>query len=186
MILNMPNFGLFVLLGVISGTASTVAFVMIPEDFRIVIGNSVVLSTPSIAPGLIFGIIFGSLLKYRGLAETKTAALYALASTASYFVAVHMMIQNYLRLEEPWQFAMILGATASTCLTAAAAALLPFTRRLVPIALMVLSGCSPGAMAELTVGLGAGIWGIMFFAVVGQTIYAAAFATALPSFAVER
>ena len=128
-----------------------------------------------------FGIIFGSLLKYRGLAGTWTAVLYALASTASYFVAVNLALHVIDDLEAAWLTGMIAGLAGGACLTAAAAALLPFVRRVRPIALMLVAGCLLGALLHVALADGATFWHFLVFFAAWQAGYAAAFATALPS-----
>ncbi len=138
------------------------------------------LSPATIEAGLVFGVIFGALLKYRGLADTRTAVFYALASTASYFVAVNLALYVADGLEDIWLTGMIAGLAGSACLTAAAAALLPFARQLRPIALMLVSGCLLGVLLEVALADGATFWHWLLFYAAWQAGYAAAFATALP------
>ncbi|MEE8504595.1 MAG: hypothetical protein V3S40_00065, partial [Kiloniellales bacterium] len=83
---------LFAALGVISGAITTGFLYTLPLNWKIEIADLLWISPLSIEAGLIFGIIFGALLKYRGLADTRTAVLYALASTASYFVAFNLAL----------------------------------------------------------------------------------------------
>jgi hypothetical protein len=171
----------FALLGAISGTITTGALFALPEDWKIEVGDFLMLSPLSIEAGLVFGIIFGGLLRYRGLAGTVTAALYALASTASYFVAVNLALQLGDGLDEIWRIGMIAGLAGSACLTAAAAVLLPFVRQVRPIALMLVAGGLLGALLEVALADGATFWHWLVLFAPWQAGYAAAFATALPA-----
>lgn len=177
---SLRNLGLFALLGAISGAITTEAVFALPKDLKINFGNIIALSPASIAAGLVFGIVFGGLLKYRGLAATRTAVLYALASTASYFVAAHLVVHFMYRVGDIWKIGMIGGLVGSACLTAAAAALLPFARRVKPIALMLIAGCLLGALLDFAVAADATFWRTLVFFALWQAGYAAAFATALP------
>ena len=56
---------------------------MLPLNWQFEMPDLLMISPLSIYAGLVFGIIFGAVLKYRGLAATRTAVLYALASTAT-------------------------------------------------------------------------------------------------------
>ncbi len=131
----------FALLGAVTGAITTGLIEVLPAGWtEIELGDFLVLSTLSIVAGLVFGIIFGSLLKYRGLAETRTALLYAAASTAAYFVAVNLAPHVAGIVEEIWQIGLIAGLAGAGCLTVLAAWLLPFVRRLRPGALMLMAG----------------------------------------------
>ncbi len=175
------NLLLFASLGAVSGTIAAGSPFVSPLDWKIEIADLLMLSPMSIDAGLAFGVIFGGLLKYRGLAGPRTAVLYALASTASYFVAVNLALHVIDGLEDVWLIGMIAGLAGSACLTAAAAALLPFVRRIRAIALMLVAGCLLGALLEVALADGATFWPWLVLFVPWQAGYAAAFATALPS-----
>ncbi len=175
----------FALVGAISGAITTGSLFSLPRDWKIGIGNFLMLSPTSIEAGLVFGVIFGGLLKYRGLADTRTAVFYALASTASYFVAVNLALHVTDGLEDIWLTGMIAGLAGSACLTAAAAALLPFVRQVRPIVLMLVAGCLLGVLLEVALADGATFWHWLLFYGAWQASYAAAFAAALPKTAGE-
>ncbi len=175
-----PDLLCFALAGAVSGAITTGLLFTLPTDWKIEIGDFLVFSSLSLVAGLVFGIIFGALLRYRGLAETRTAVLYALASTAAYFVAVNLALQVGDGLEDIWLTGMIAGLAGSACLTAAAAALLPFVRQVGPIALMLVAGCLLGVLLEVALADGATFWDWLLFYATWQAGYGAAFATALP------
>ncbi len=172
-------------LGAVSGAISTGSMFMLPQSWEIEAVGFLMLSPVTIEAGLVFGVVFGSLLKFRGLAGTGTATLYALASTASYFVAINLALHVSSGLEAFWLTGMIAGLAGSACLTAAAAFLLPFVRRAKPIVLMLVAGCLLGALLEVALAEGTTFWHWLILFAVWQAGYAAAFATALPP-AVER
>ncbi len=179
------NLLLFAGLGAVSGTIATGFLFMFPSAWEIKVADFLTLSPMSIEAGLAFGIIFGSLLRYRGLAGPGVAVLYALASTASYFVAVNLALNVSDGLDDIWLTGMIAGLAGSACLTAAAAVLLPFVRRVRPIALMLVAGCLLGALLEVALAEGATFWHWLVLFALWQAGYAAAFSTALPP-ALER
>ncbi len=181
MIGDPRNLLLFASLGAVSGTIAAGSPFVSPLDWKIEVADLLMLSPMSIDAGLAFGVLFGGLLKYRGLAGTGTAVLYALASTVSYFVAVNLALHVIDALEVAWLTGMIAGLAGSACLTAAAAALLPFVRRIGPIALMLVAGCLLGALLDVALADGATFWHALVFFAAWQAGYAAAFATALPS-----
>ncbi len=170
----------FALLGAASGAITTGLLMVLPARWKIEIGDFLVFSSLSIVAGLVFGIVFGTLLGVRGLAETRVALLYAAASTAAYFVAVNLAFQLVDAVEEVWQLGLIAGLAGAGCLTALAAWLLPFARKLRPCALMLTAGCLLGALLELPVRGDGGFWDWLLFYATWQAGYAAAFATALP------
>jgi hypothetical protein len=186
MTVDPRNLLLFAGLGAVSGTIATGSLFMFPRAWKIEVADFLMLSPMSIEAGLAFGIIFGGLLKYRGLAGPMTAVLYALASTASYFVAVNLALHVSDGLEGIWLTGMIAGLAGSACLTAAAAILLPFVRRVGPIALMLAVGCLLGALLEVALADGATFWHWLVLFAAWQAGYAAAFATALPPGGAER
>jgi hypothetical protein len=185
MTISQRNLLLFASLGAVSGAIATGSLFALPSDWKIEVADLLMLSPMSIEAGLAFGVIFGGLLKYRGLAGTRTAVLYALASTASYFVAVNLALHMADGLEDIWLTGMIAGLAGSACLTAAAAVLLPFVRRVRPIALMLVVGCLLGALLESALADGATFWHWLALFALWQAGYAAAFATALPKTAGE-
>ncbi len=175
----------FALLGAISGAIATGLLMVLPPRWKIEIGDFLAVSSLSIVAGLVFGIVFGTLLRVRGLAETRAALLYAAAATAAYFVAVNLAFQLFDTVKEVWQLGLIAGLVGAGCLTALAAWLLPFTRRIGPCALMLTAGCLLGALLELPVRGDGGFWDWLLFYATWQAGYAAAFATALPKIAGE-
>ncbi len=175
----------FALLGAISGAITTGLLMVLPQRWKIEIGDFLVFSSLSIVAGLVFGIVFGALLRVRGLAETRAALLYAAASTAAYFVAVNLAFHLVDAVEEVWQLGLIAGLVGAGCLTALAAWLLPFARRIGPCALMLTAGCLLGALLESPVRSDGGFWDWLLFYGAWQAGYAAAFATALPKTAGE-
>ncbi len=170
----------FALLGAISGAVATVLLMALPARWKIEIGDFLVFSSLSIMAGLVFGIVFGALLRVRGLANTQAALLYAAASTAAYFVAVNLAFQLFDTVKEVWQLGLIAGLVGAGCLTALAAWLLPFARRIGPCALMLTAGCLLGALLEFPVRGDGGFGDWLLFYGAWQAGYAAAFATALP------
>lgn len=170
----------FAVIGAVSGTITTGLLMVLPERWQIEIGDFLVFSSLSIVAGLVFGIVFGALLRVRGLAETRTALRYAVASTAAYFVAVNLAFQLVDAVEEVWQLGLIAGLVGAGCLTALAAWLLPFARRIGPCALMLTVGCLLGALLEFPVRGDGGFWDWLLFYATWQAGYGAAFATALP------
>ncbi len=178
--LKRPDLLCFALAGAVSGAITTGLLMALPEGWKIEIGDFLVFSSLSIVAGLVFGIVLGALLKVRGLAETRAALLYAAASTAAYFVAVNLAFQLVDAVEEVWHLGLIAGLVGAGCLTALAAWLLPFARRIGPCALMLTAGCLLGALLEIPVRSDGGFWDWLLFYGVWQAGYAAAFATALP------
>ncbi len=170
----------FALLGASSGAITTGLLIAIPVRWKIEVAEFLVFSSLSIVAGLVFGIVFGALLRVRGLAETRAALLYAAASTVAYFVAVNLAFHLVDAVEEVWQLGLIAGLVGAGCLTALAAWLLPFARRIGPCALMLTAGCLLGALLEFPVRDDGGFWDWLLFYGVWQAGYAAAFATALP------
>ncbi len=170
----------FALLGAASGAVTTGLLMALPARWKIEIGDFLVFSSLSIVAGLVFGMVFGALLRVRGLAETRAALLYAAAATAAYFVAVNLAFHLVDAVEKVWQLGLIAGLVGAGCLTALAAWLLPFARRIGPCALMLAAGCGLGALLEVPVRGDGGFWGWLLFYVPWQAGYAAAFATALP------
>ncbi len=170
----------FALLGAISGTVTTGLLMALPERWKIEVGDFLVISSLSIVAGLVFGIVFGALLRVRGLAETRAALLYAAAATAAYFVPVNLAFHLFDPVKEVWQLGLIAGLVGAGCLTALAAWLLPFARRPRPCVLMLTAGCLLGALLEFPVRGDGGFWDWLLFYATWQAGYAAAFATALP------
>ncbi len=185
MTVKRPDTLRFALLGAASGAITTGALFMLPLNWKFEIADLLMISNLTIYAGLVFGIIFGAVLKYRGLADTRTAVLYALASTAAYFVAVNLAFHLDNSLEDIWLTGMIAGLVGAGCLTALAAWLLPFARRIGPCALMLTAGCLLGALLESPVRSDGGFWDWLLFYGAWQAGYGAAFATALPKTAGE-
>ena len=170
----------FALLGALSGALTAVALMPRPQRWKVEIWDVLVVSPLSIAAGLVFGIIFGAVLRYLGLATPRAAVLYALAATLSYFLAVNLALHLVDRLEAIWQVGLIAGLVGAACLTALAAWLLPFARRIGPCALMLAAGCGLGALLEIPLRGDGGFAELFVFYGVWQAGYAAAFASALP------
>jgi len=84
------------------------------------------------------------------------------------------------RLEAIWQVGLIAGLAGAASLTALAAWLLPFVRRIGPWALMLAAGCGFGALLVLPLRDDSGFADWFEFYGTWQAGYAAAFATALP------
>lgn len=175
----------FAVLGALSGAIATGLLMALPENWKIEIGDLFFLSPLSIVAGLVFGIIFGAVMRYLGLASGRTAAFYAVASTVSYFVAVNLAFHLINSVEAVWLLGTIVGFVGAACLTAAAARLFPFVRRSGPVTLMLVAGAFLGALLEMPVRSGSGFVDWLALFVPWQAGYAAAFATALPP-AVER
>ncbi len=181
----------FAVLGAISGAIATGLRMALSENWMIEIGGLLFVSPLSIVAGLVFGIIFGAVLRYLGLASARVAALYAAASTVSYFVAVNLAIHLVDTIEAVWLLGAVVGLAGAACLTAAAAWLFPFARKKGPCVVMVVTGGVLGTLLEFPMMSGPEIWDIwdvwnwMTFFAPWQAAYAAAFATALPP-AVER
>ena len=171
----------FALFGLVSGTISAVLLDRLPARPNLEVGDILVISPMSIVAGLVFGVIFGAILRTRGLANTRTAVLYAAASTASYFVAVNLALHLIDVVQQFWQIGMIAGLIGAACLTGLAAWLLPFVRATVPCVLMLGAGCLLGALLELIVGDGSDVFDAIVFFGAWQTGYAAAFAMAVPA-----
>ncbi len=106
--------------------------------------------------------------------------LYALASTLSHFLAVNLALHLVDRLDAIWQIGLIAGFVGAASLTALAAWLLPFARRIGPCALMLAAGCGLGAVLEFPLRGDGGFVNWFVFYGVWQAGYAAAFASALP------
>jgi hypothetical protein len=170
----------FALAGAVSGAITTGLLIAIPVRWKIEVADFLVFSSLSIVAGLVFGIVIGALLRIHRLAETRTALLYAAAATVSYFVAVNLAFHLIDFVEEVWQLGMIAGLAGAGCLTALAAWLLPFARRIGPCVLMLAAGCLLGALLESPVRGDGGFWDWLLFYGAWQAAYAAAFATALP------
>ncbi len=170
----------FALLGASSGAIATGLLMVLPQRWKIEIADVLWLSSLSVVAGLVFGIIFGAVLRYLGLATPRAAVLYALASTLSYFLAVNLALHLVDRLEAIWQVGLIAGVVGAACLTALAAWLLPFARRIGPCALMLAAGCLLGAVLEFPLRGNGGFADWFVFYAIWQAGYAAAFATALP------
>ncbi len=170
----------FALLGASSGAIATGLLMVLPQRWKIEIADVLWLSSLSVVAGLVFGIIFGAVLRYLGLATPRAAVLYTLAATLSYFLAFNLALHLVDRLEAIWQVGLIAGVVGAACLTALAAWLLPFARRIGPCALMLAAGCGLGALLEIPLRGDGGFVNWFVFYGVWQAGYAAAFASALP------
>jgi hypothetical protein len=176
----------FASLGALSGAIATGLLMTLPDHWKFESADLFFLSPLSIAAGLVFGVIFGAVLRYLNLANSRAAVLYAAASTLSYFVAVNLAFHLVDIIGAAWLLGAIVGFAGAACLTAAAMGLFPFARRTRPAALMLVAGGLRGVLLEMPVrsnGGGFMEWLILF--VPWQAGYAAAFATALP-LAVEK
>jgi hypothetical protein len=171
----------FAVLGALSGAIATGLLMTLPENWKFESADLFFLSPLSIAAGLVFGVIFGAVLRYLELANLRVALLYAVASTLSYFVAVNLAFHLVDIIEAVWLLGAITGFAGAACLTAAAMGLFPFARRTGPASLMLVAGGLLGTLLEAPIRSGSGFvdWLILF--VPWQAGYAAAFATALPA-----
>ena len=170
----------FALLGASSGAIATGLLMVLPQRWKIEVADVFWLSSLSVVAGLVFGVIFGAVLRHLGLATPRAAALYALAATLSYFLAFNLALHLVDRLEAIWQVGLIAGLAGAATLTALAAWLLPCVRRIGPCALMLAAGCGFGALLVLPLRDGSGFADWFVFYGTWQAGYAAAFATALP------
>ncbi len=171
----------FAVLGAGSGAIATGLLMELPQNWKIEIGDLLFVSPLSIVAGLVFGIVFGAVMRYLGLASARIAVRYAAASTLSYFVAVNLAFHLVDTIEAAWLLGAIVGLVGAACLTAAAARLFPFARQSEPAAVMVVAGGLLGVLLEAPIRSGSGFvdWLVLF--VPWQAGYAAAFATALPA-----
>ena len=171
----------FAVLGACSGAIATGLLMALPENWKFEIGEFLFISPLSIVAGLVFGMVFGAVMRYLGLASAWVAVLYAAASTLSYFVAVNLAFHLVDAIDAAWLLGVMVGLVGAACLTAAAARLFPFARRPTPAAMMVVPGGLLGVLLEVPIRSGSGFadWLVLFAA--WQAGYAAAFATALPS-----
>jgi hypothetical protein len=170
----------FGFIGAASGAVTTALLFTFPTNWRIEVGGFLEISPMAMEAGLVFGVIIGAVLRHRGLAGNTIAVFYAVAATASYFVAVNLALNLADALDKVWQVGMIAGLTGAACLTALAAWLLPFVRRPHSCALMLVAGCLLGALLEFPIRGGSGFWDWLLLYAPWQAGYAAAFATALP------
>jgi len=174
-------------LGAVSGAIATGLLIVLPDHWQFESADLFILSPLSIVAGLVFGVIFGTFLRYLGLASSRVAVLYAAASTVSYFLAVNLALHLVDIIEAVWLLGAIVGFAGAACLTAAAAQLFPFARRLGPAVLTLVAGGLLGTLLEAPMRSGSGILDWLALVAPWQAGYAAAFATALPAAgAVER
>lgn len=168
-------------LGAVSGAIATGLLMVLPDHWQFESADLFILSPLSIVAGLVFGVIFGTFLRYLGLASLRVAVLYAAASTVSYFLAVNLALHLVDIIEAVWLLGAIAGFAGAAGLTAAAARLFPFARRLGPAVLMLAAGGLLGILLEAPMRSGSGILDWLALVAPWQAGYAAAFATALPS-----
>ena len=171
----------FALLGAITGSLATVGLFTLPSSMKYSVFPWLELSPLSLVPGLVFGIAFGVLLAWRGVAEPGRALGYAGASTLSYLAAVTFALELGDDFPSIWLLGIVAGLLGGALLTGAAALLMPAARRARAAALMVGAGGLLGALLEFPIGQDGGFWGFLLFCAAWQAGYAAAFATALPS-----
>ncbi len=171
----------FAVLGAVSGAITTGLLMVLSDQWKIESVDLFLVSPLSIVAGLVFGVIFGTFLRYLSLASARIAVLYAAASTVSYFVAVNLALHLSEFFESAMLLGVIVGLVGATCLTAAAALLLPFARRVGPCVLMLIAGGVLGTLLETPARGDGGVLIWLFLFVPWQAGYAAAFATALPS-----
>jgi hypothetical protein len=143
-------------LGALSGTLATLAF-FIPQWLNFcdalegelsIAGFEISFSPLSLAPGLVFGLILGYVLRREGLVSGGRYAAYIVAAGLSYFVAVQMALNILIEiLDNIILVGIAAGAIGATLLAAATAALIPDYRYFRPMIAMILSG---------TAGAGAG------------------------------
>ena len=173
----------FAVLGALSGSlASTIA--VVSDNPELKLASWLVISPLSVGPGLIFGLVVWAALQRRGDVRPGTGALYALASTLSYYATFMLSVRVLIDVfDEVVVVGVVAGLFGSACLSGCAALLLPFTRRPGPLLAMVAAGGVLGALLALPLsdpGRDAGFWAWLIFFAGWQAGYAAAFATALP------
>ena len=171
----------FALLGAITGSLATVSLFTVPSSMKYSVFPWLELSPLSLAPGLVFGIVFGVLLAWRGAAGPGHALGYAAASTLSYLAAETFAVEFGDSLPAIWLLGIVAGLLGGALLTGATALLMPLARRLRPGALMLAAAGLLGALLEIPLAQDGGFWGFLLFFAVWQAGYAAAFATALPA-----
>ncbi len=175
----------FALLGAITGSLAAISLFTLPSSMEYSVFPWLELSPLSLAPGLLFGVVFGVVLVRRGVVGPGRALGFAVASTLSYLAAETFAVEFNDQFGATWLLGIVAGLLGGALLTGAGAVLMPFARRLRPCALMVGAGGLLGALLEIPLAQGGGFWGFVLFFAVWQAGYAAAFATALPP-AVER
>ena len=178
--------GRFALLGALSGSVATTLIQVLPEtilglfDWKPVEWLAL---SPGIAfPGLVFGLIIGWALYRGGHAGPRTFAAYVAASSVSFLAAFNLAVGILFYGGSIWLIGMIAGLFWSACLTGLSAWMFPFVRKFWPIALMLVAGCTLGALLGIIEMFNFGgleVFFVLFFAL-WQGGYAAAFATALP------
>ncbi len=171
----------FAALGAFSGAITTGLLMVLPENWKIDIGEFLSISPLSMVAGLVFGVVFGAVMNYFGLASARTAVLFAAASALSYLVAVNLAFHLVNTIEAAWLLGILAGVAGAAGLTAAVARLFPFARRTGPAALMLAAGGLLGALLEAPMRSGSGFVEWLALFATWQAGYAAAFATSLPA-----
>jgi hypothetical protein len=147
----------------------------------------------SLLPGIVFGIIVGGALLWHRLASGIQTTAYVLASGVSNFAAtnlamsiiVAMKITTYESFGLHLAIGMIAGLLGAACLTALTIAIFPFSRRLWPCLLMLVSGALLGGVLAVTLYLyhvrgGTPILAWVALFAPWQAGFAAAFGAAVP------
>lgn len=174
-------------LGALSGTLATLAF-FIPrwlnfydalEGELSIASFEISFSPLSLAPGLVFGLILGYVLRREGLVSGGRYAAYIVTAGLSYFVAVQMALNILIAiLDNIILVGIAAGAIGATLLAAATAALIPDYRHSRPMIAMILSGTALGATLFFAISSEHFFGWLLLFAP-WQAGYAAAMATAL-------
>lgn len=174
-------------LGALSGTLATLAF-FIPQWLNFydalegelsIAGFEISFSPLSLAPGLVFGLILGYVLRREGLVSGGRYAAYIVTAGLSYFVAVQMALNILIAiLDNIILVGIAAGAIGATLLAASTAALIPDYRHSRPMTAMILSGTALGATLFFAISSEHFFGWLLLFAP-WQAGYAAAMATAL-------
>lgn len=181
----MNPIGLFAIPGAISGALATPLFFYLPEDWELQPLSWLEINPATTMPGLVFGVIIGLALYRRDLLAGWRFAAYAAASTLSYLVAVTLATKV---LEDVLGSLLTIGLVAGlfggACLTALSALLMPVVRQAKPCLFMLLAGCLFGGLLNIVGNLSDVTTWMIFFAA-WQAGYAAALATALPTWSMS-
>ena len=143
----------FAALGVLSGLIAVLA-VHLGQDSLVATPFSwLEVSPASLAPGIVFGAIFGLVLARKRLASSVQAGAYWLASTLSYFLAFTLARSVFFAAldENVMLTGIFAGAAGSFALACSTAGLFVFARRAWAIGIMVGAGTLLGALLPLAI-----------------------------------
>lgn len=173
-------------LGLLSGCLTVAAFMVVepPRTEWPIPGTDLALAFDafSVIPGIVFGVIIGVALLWRGLANAGQVAAYVLAAGVSNFAATNLALNIFEAVDNSLVIGMIAGLFGAACLTALSIAILPFCRRWPPCLLMVVAGCLLGGLLAVPLDRIDGepivMWMVLYAP--WQAGFAAAFGTAVP------